>query len=93
MSLIFNILKDNLLDIPIDIIKEVMSFVCNCEIKKCNFCNENQIECNLIICASCKQYSCNGLNCPKFNISFIIQYDEDLHKIRKCCSRCENCLT
>ena len=76
-------------NLPLDLTNLILTYVCNCNIAKCDFCNIPSSKCYLKICAFCKKNSCGLKNCPKFNTDFIISYQKYCHK--KCCHKCYLC--
>lgn len=88
LNILENILSN---DFPIDLIKLITTFVCNCENYLCNFCNEQLPNCYLKWCANCKKKSCGDKSCPKFKVDFIMCYSY-LHKEIKCCHKCPDCI-
>jgi hypothetical protein len=75
---------------PMDLIKLIESFICDCDYYKCNFCDNLFTCCYLKICASCKKRTCCDKECPKFPVDFIMTYSGKDTKIM-CCHKCGNC--
>ena len=88
-TILENVLPKN---IPMDLIKIISKYTCDCEEKKCNFCEKYITDCYLTICISCKLRSCCYKMCPKFETSIIISYANNYHKEIKLCRKCDLCL-
>lgn len=75
---------------PIDLIKLIKDYTCDCEQHFCNFCDLSFSHCHLTRCATCYSRSCEKKSCPKLDIKFIISYTYS-HKEIKCSNSCPNC--
>ena len=75
---------------PIDLIKLISNYTCDCETHRCTFCDNYFTSCQLKRCTKCHSKSC-GLNiCPQFQTSYVITYTYS-HKEIHCTRSCLNC--
>lgn len=89
LVLLKNILPNNY---PIDLIKLIKEYTCDCSENICNFCNISFASCHLKRCAGCHYRSCEKESCPIFEIKFTITYTY-CHKEIQCAHSCPNCET
>ena len=86
------ILESNLpKDYPMDLIKLISKFTCDCPNIKCNFCNDKISKCYLTICVLCKNRTCGRGSCSRYPVDFLVTYSR-MHKKLKCCNKCPECL-
>ena len=74
---------------PMVLIKIIQSYICNCELKTCSFCEGEIFLCYITYCAKCKRKTCNSKKCPVFPVDIVLQYDA--HKELKACKECIYC--
>ena len=74
---------------PMDLIKIIQSYICDCDCRECSFCGCQIFLCYLTYCAKCKRKTCNSGVCPVFSVDMVLQYTA--HKELKACKKCFYC--